>query len=340
MHKFTLESIAELSGVSRSTVSRVVNNQAGVSPTVRDRVLAVIEHTGYQPNAMARSLAMQSTGMLGLVIPRQAQSLFVDPYFPRLIQGISAASNQQNSTLALFLLHNEAEEEQIYPQVLNRSLLDGVLFVASNTEDPFVQRLLNSGMPFVTIGRDCAETSTHYVDVDNVQGAFTAVSHLIRLGYERIATITGPLNSFSAQNRLEGFHKAVTSRGQVLDTNWIVEGDFTEAGGYFAMQQLLPHEPDAIFVASDGMAMGAMRAAREAGWRIPDDVAIVSYDDLPQAALTDPALTTIRQPIQRLGKLAIETLLDVITNGTAPTRRILLPTELIIRSSCGADSLL
>lgn len=340
MHKFTLESIAELAGVSRSTVSRVVNNQAGVSPTVRDRVLAVIEHTGYQPNAVARSLATQRTGLIGLVIPRQAQTLFVDPYFPHLIQGISAASNQQGSTLALFLLHEEAEEQHIYAQVLNRSLLDGVIFVTNSIEDPFVQRLLNSGMPFVTIGRDCEETPTHFVDVDNVQGAYTAVSHLIRLGYERIATITGPLTALSAQNRLDGYRQALVSRGLPVEVELIAEGDFTEAGGLFAMQQLLAHEPDAVFVASDGMALGAMRAIHEAGWSVPDDVALVSFDDLPQAALASPALTTVRQPIRRLGKLAAGTLLDVIGNSSAPTRRILLPTELVIRASCGADSFL
>ncbi|MAT98474.1 MAG: LacI family transcriptional regulator [Anaerolineaceae bacterium] len=338
MHKLTLESIAELAGVSRSTVSRVVNNQAGVSETVRDRVMAVIEHTGYQPNSVARSLATQRTGMIGLVIPRQMQTLFVDPYFPRLIQGISAASNQQGSTLALFLLHNEDEENRIYPQLLNRGTLDGVLFITNSTEDPFVQRLLNSGMPFVTIGRDCEETPTNFVDVDNVEGAVTAVSHLVRLGYERIATITGPLASLAAQNRLDGYRQALVSRGHSLDANLIMEGDFTEAGGYYAMQQLLAHEPEAVFVASDAMALGAMRAVREVGWTVPDDMAVVSFDDLPQAALSDPPLTTIRQPIKRLGMLAVETLLDVIANGVMPTRRILLPTELVIRSSCGADS--
>ncbi|MCA9943460.1 MAG: LacI family DNA-binding transcriptional regulator [Ardenticatenaceae bacterium] len=340
MHKLTLETIAELAGVSRSTVSRVVNDHAGVSEAVRNRVLAVIEHTGYQPNSIARSLATRRTGVIGLVVPRQMQTLFVDPYFPRLIQGVSAASNQQGSTLALFLLHTEDEERQIYQQLLNRSMLDGVLFVTNSTEDPFVQRLLNSGIPFVTIGRDCAETPTHFVDVENAEGAHTAVSHLIRLGYERIATITGPLAALCAQNRLDGYRQALVGRGLGLDANFIVEGDFTEAGGYFAMQQLMPHEPDAVFVASDAMALGAMRAAREAGWVIPDDIALVSFDDLPQAALSAPTLTTIRQPIKRLGMLAVETLLDVIANGSTPTRRIVLPTELIIRSSCGADPFL
>jgi LacI family transcriptional regulator len=302
--------------------------------------MAVIEHTGYQPNSVARSLATKRTGMIGLVIPRQMQTLFVDPYFPRLIQGISAASNQQGSTLALFLLHNEAEERQIYPQLLNRGMLDGILFVANSTKDPFVERLLVSGMPFVTIGRDWEETPTHFVDVDNVEGAYTAVSHLIRLGYERIATITGPLTAFAAQNRLDGYRQALVSRGHSLDANWIIEGDFTEAGGYFAMQQLLAYEPDAVFVASDAMALGALRAVREVGWTVPDDIALVSFDDLPQAALSNPTLTTIRQPIKRVGMLAVEALLDVIANGTTPTRRILLPTELIIRTSCGAGSFL
>jgi len=160
---------------------------------------------------------------------------------------------------------------------------------------------------------------------------------LIRLGYQRIGTITGVSTRTVSLDRKEGYIKALTERGRNIDESLIVEGDFTEAGGYYAMQQLLPNKPDAVFAASDIMAIGAMRAIREAGLRVPEDIALVGFDDLPLATMPEPRLTTIRQPVYQFGVKAVEILLDLIENGIEPPRRIIMDTELIIRNSCGAS---
>jgi LacI family transcriptional regulator len=339
MAKLTVEQIAKLSGVSRSTVSRVINNHPNVKPGVRQRVLEVIAETGYHPNPAARSLASRRSGIIGLVIPRAVQSLFTDPYYPRLMQGVAQACNANDYTLSLFLFHTEDEEQKLYPRVLRTRLIDGLIVSASQIGDPLIPELINNGVPFVMVGRPNDLPCVSFVDVDNVVGVYTAISHLIRLGYKRIATITGPLNTTVGLDRRQGYLDALNDRNRSIDGTLIVEGDFTELGGHSAMQRLIPHQPDATLVASDTMAFGALRALREAGLSVPDDVAVVGFDDLPTSALADPPLTTIRQPIRRVGAQAVETLIDILTNGPEPPRRITLSTELIIRASCPSETI-
>jgi LacI family transcriptional regulator len=331
----TLEDIAKLAGVSRSTVSRVVNNHPNVRTDVRERVLRIIQNTGYHPNPAARTLASQHSWMIGLVLPRSVSSFFADPYFPRLTQGIAQACNQYNYTLGLFLIGTKEDEEKIFPRVSRTGFLDGVLVQSGQIGDQLIERLVDSNIPLVIVGRPFNTQNLSYIDVDNVNAAYNAVSHLIDLGYQRIATITGTISSTVSIDRRDGYLKALVERGRIVDKNLIVEGDFTEAGGYYGMQQLLHAKPDAVFAASDQMAIGAMRAAREAGLKIPDDVAFVGFDDLPIATLPDPPLTTVRQPIYQFGIKAVEILLDLIDNGLYPPRRIIMDTELVIRESCG-----
>jgi LacI family transcriptional regulator len=307
MGKLTLKEIAKLAGVSRSTVSRVLNDHPKVSAEVRQRVKKIIAETGYQPDPVARSLVMQRSGIIGLVIPRAVQSLFTDPYYPRLIQGVARACNANDYTLSLFLFHTADEEQKLYPRVLHNQLVDGVIVTSSQIDDPLPPQLIENQVSFVMVGRPADRPDVSFVDVDNVVGAYSAVSHLVRSGYERIATITGPLNTTVGLDRRQGYLEALNDR-----TPLIAEGDFTEEGGYSAMQQVLPHKLDALFAASDIMAFGAMRALREAGLSVPEDVAVVGFDDLPAAAYSDPPLTTIRQPILRTGIEAVEVLVDIL----------------------------
>lgn len=337
MADLTLEDIAKQAGVSRSTVSRVVNNHPNVRSSVRKRVREVIQNTGYQPNAAARTLASQRSWMLGLVLPRNVSSVFTDPYFPRLIQGIAQACNQYNYTLGLFLVGTKEDEDTIFPRVSRKGLLDGILVQSGQIGDHLIDRLVNTKIPLVVIGRPFHTTDVSYIDVDNVNSAYSAVCHLIRLGYKHIGTIAGPGNSTVSLDRKEGYQKALIEWGHDLDESLIAEGDFTEAGGYSAMQKLLPARPDAIFAASDIMAIGAMRAVREAGPSIPDDIAFVGFDDLPLASFPNPQLTTIRQPVLQFGFKAVEILINLIENGIRPTQQIIMNTELIVRDSCGAS---
>jgi LacI family transcriptional regulator len=336
MAGLTLEDIAKQVGVSRSTVSRVVNGHPNVREDVRERVLEVIRRTGYHPNAAARTLASQRSRMIGLVLPRTVNSFFTDPYFPHLTQGIAQACNQSDYTLGLFLVGTKEDEEKIFPRVSRRGFLDGVLVQTGQIGDQLIDRLVNSNMPLVIVGRPFHADGVSYIDVDNGDAAFNAVSHLIRLGYQRIGTITGPANNTTGIDRQEGYLKALAERHRTVDETLVAEGDFSEASGYYAMQRLLPAKPDALFAASDMMAIGAMRAIRDAGLAVPDDIALVGFDDLPIASLSDPPLTTIRQQVHRFGMSAVEVLTDVIENGGVPPRRNIMATELIIRESCGA----
>jgi LacI family transcriptional regulator len=322
-----LEQIAQLSGVSRSTVSRVINNDPNVSSVTRERVLQVVKRVNYTPNAAARGL--------GLVIPMGVAALFTDPYFPILIQGVSSACNAREYSVMLWLAEPEYERRMIR-QIMYSGLVDGVIVTSMLLNDSLLQALGDGDLPFMLVGRHPTDARASYVDADNLGGAREAVTHLLRLGCKRIATITGPQNMIAGADRLAGYLAALRDRAVVSEPSLIVEGDFTEAGGYRAMQKLLSRRPDAVFVASDMMAVGALRALREAELRVPEDVALVSFDDVPQAARTEPPLTTVRQPVHRLGAMAVDSLLDLIDHPDSSPRRIVLPTELVVRASCGS----
>ncbi len=330
-----LEQIAKLSGVSRSTVSRVINNDPDVSEATRDKVMQVVERVNYTPNATARGLAAGQTHVLGLVIPMGVSALFTDPYFPILIQGVSSACNAREYSVMLWLAEPEYERRQMR-QIMYSGLIDGVIVSSMLLNDSLVQALSDGDLPFMLVGRHPTDTRASYVDADNISGAREATTHLLRLGHTRVATITGPQNMIAGVDRLTGYLAALHDRGVASGSALIAEGDFTEAGGYRAMQQLLLRRPDAVFVASDMMAIGAMRAMREAGLRVPEDVAVVGFDDLPQSARTEPPLTTVRQPIYRLGATTVDSLLDLIDYPDSSPRRIVLSTELVVRASCGS----
>ncbi len=334
--KLTLEDIGRMAGVSRSTVSRVINDQHSVSPDVRRRVQEIIDRTGFIPNIAARSLASNRTGVLGLVIPSRVHSLFQDPYFGMLIQGISRASNEAGTTLSLFLFETEEEELRLYPRIVASGLVDGVILTASRMGDPLQTRLIDGSIPFVMVGRPDNQDKVSYVDPDNVGGARQAAVHLCNLGYRRVGYVGAPMSTTAGITRLEGFREGLADCGNALDPELRADGDFTEASGYAAMQQLIRRGPEAVFVASDTMAVGALRALKEAGLRVPDDVGVVSFDGLPASENAVPPLTTVRQPIAETGAAAVEMLLDLLSGKlTSPVSRI-LPTELVVRESCGA----
>ena len=331
----TLEEVAQLAGVSRSTVSRVINDSPHVSDGTREKVWNAVRTSGYQPHAAARSLVTNRTGIIGLLIPEAVKTLFSDPFFLLLIQGIADACNHHQYHLMLSVFSGQEGEEDPYRRVVGSGYLDGVVIASTTLDDPLIPRLLQDRIPFVSVGRYPDEQAS-YVDVDNIGGARKAVEHLVESGHRRIATITGPQRMIAGLDRLTGYREALSSHGLPADDGLVAEGDFTEDGGRTAMQRLLPHDPDGVFVASDTMALGALKALREADVQVPDDVALVGFDDMPYAATAAPPLTTLRQPIQRIGSLACETLLDIVENGLEPVRRTVVPAQLVVRASCGA----
>jgi DNA-binding LacI/PurR family transcriptional regulator len=272
------------------------------------------------------------------VIPNSVSNFFTDPYFSRLTEGIAYACNENDYVLSLFIFNSKEIENKLFPRVTRRGMVDGIIIQSTGLHDKAINYLKQGDIPFVVAGRSINAPQASYVDVDNRSGAFKATMHLIQLGRKRIAAITGTLDTSVGLDRLEGYRKALMDSRINIDENLIAEGDFTELGSYYATKRLLVHNPDAIFVASDTMAAGTIRALREENISIPEDIALVGFDDLPPSRSADPPLTTIRQPIRRFGTTLMETLLDILENGSEPPRKIIFDTELVIRESCGMHS--
>lgn len=332
MKRFTLEEIGRLAGVSRATVSRVINNHPNISDEVRERVQRVIAETGYQPNLAARAMASRQSNILGLVIPSVVQAVFTDPYYPRLIQGISQACNDNDYTLSLFLFHSKEEEQKTLTRILGNGLIDGLIITADNFRTIFVPHLLARQMPFVMVGRPEDPTELNFVDADNELGGYLATMHLIEQGCERIGTIATGYNT-AGTDRMRGYRNALEACGLPLDDTLVVYGDYGQESGFAAMQRLLPHQPDAVFVQSDTMALGAMQAIRESGLSIPQDILLVGFDDLPPAATAMPQLSTVRQRIKQAGEVAVETLINILQKKVEPPQHVILPVELVVRES-------
>jgi LacI family transcriptional regulator len=333
-----LEEVARLAHVSRSTVSRVINDHPNVKPETKQRVWQAIRESGYRPHTVARSLVTNRTRTIGIVIPMAVTAVFTDPFFPLLLRGATEVCNIHEYQLLLSLFTVPAQQEAMCQRVLRSGYVDGVIVASAAVDDPLIPSMLRDGVQSVSIGRH-PDAKVHYVDGDNVGGARMAVEHLIRLGHRRIGTITGRLELTAAQDRLDGYRQALQAHRIVVEDSLIVEGDFSERSGVMGMERLLSASPTAVFVASDSMAIGALKALREAGKQVPQDVALVGYDDIPIASLIEPGLTTVRQPIERMGSMAAELLLSMLnhpTDGEAPAHRIILPTELVVRASCGS----
>lgn len=334
----TLEEVARLAGVSRSTVSRVINDHPSVHAETRERVWQAIRESGYQPHAVARSLATNRTQIIGMVIPEAVTTLFTDPFFPLLLRGATEACNAHQYQLLLSLFDDRTSREEMYRRVLRSGYLDGVIVASTSLSDPLIPTLLHDQVLFVSVGQH-PNPQVHYVDVDNVTGARMATEHLIRLGHRRIATLTGPLDTTHGKARLEGYRQALRAHRLTVDEKLIVEGDFSESSGLVGIQRLLSASPSAVFFASDTMAIGALKGLRQAGLQVPRDIALVGYDDIPLASAIEPALTTVRQPIVRLGSLAVEVLIGLLQSPPSEehgAHKIVLPAELVVRESCGA----
>ncbi|HSM67743.1 MAG TPA: LacI family DNA-binding transcriptional regulator [Ilumatobacteraceae bacterium] len=330
--RLKLEDIGRMAGVSRSTVSRVVNGEPSVRPEVRSRVEAVIRETGYTPNAAARSLVSNRTGVIGLVIPSRVHSLFEDPYFARLIQGITFGSNRAGVTLSLFLAQDEEEERELYPRVVESGFIDGVIVTATRMGDPLVERMATRQIPLVMVGRpDLDEVS--YVDVDNRDGARQAARHLVGIGAQRIGVIGAPTNTTAGADRLAGFIAGLEEQDVQLDSDLLVEGDFSEPSGYDAMHVLIDRGVDAVFAASDTMALGALRAAHEGGVAVPGDVALMGFDGFGGSQTSVPPLTTIEQPVAHTASRAVELLLGLVAGELSAPTSVVLPVELVERAS-------
>ncbi|MEM6283360.1 MAG: LacI family DNA-binding transcriptional regulator [Chloroflexota bacterium] len=331
-NKLTIKDIAKLAGVSKASVSRVLNGYQHVRPELRARVQKVIDETGYERNTVARLLATDRSNVIGLLIPSGATAIFSDPYFARLIEGISRAANQYHLTLALFIFYSQEEGIESLQNIISDGFLDGLILSSDYKDDALFNRLADSQMRFVMIGRPPNNEHISFSDVDNFNGGKIAAEHLIQQGYQRIGIITANHN-LAAEDRYWGYRRALDSHSIPFDENLCAAGDFSQQSGAIAMAQLLPYRPDAVFVTSDMMASGALQTLKQHDVRVPDDVALMGFDDLPPALQTDPLLTTIHQPIDESGSRAVKALKQLIDNPQQEPIQTILPTRLIVRES-------
>lgn len=325
----TLESVAARAGVSRATVSRVVNGLP-VTTASEESVRRAIEELGYVPNHAARTLVTRRTDLIALVLPEPTTRVFsADRFFAGLMHGVSRELETADKQLVLMLAGSAASHQRIERSVAAHHV-DGVLLASLHGADPLPAALTRIGIPVVCNERALGPASLPYVGVDNAGGASGAVRHLRAAGRRRIATIAGPPDMIAGIDRLVGYRAALAAE----DPGIVARGDFTTDSGVEAMRRLLADEPDldAVFAASDLMADGAMRTLRRAGRRVPDDVAIIGFDDADLARHTDPPLTTIRQPIAEIGRRMARQLLR-LADGEEIEPVVTLPTELVVRES-------
>jgi LacI family transcriptional regulator len=330
----TSADVAAMAGVSRTTVSFVLNHRADVKipAGTRQRVVDAAAQLGYQPNASARQLAGGRSHVLALVLHQSPEQVASDAVLAETLRGLSSAARAGGFRVMVELLVPEGPAAS-YGSLLRAQHADGLIVSGPRSDDPALQELVRDGFPVVLQG-SFPDVSILSVDVDNVAGARGAVEHLLSLGHRRIACITNaPLVYTAAKERLSGYKAALAAAGIAYEAVLVAEANFDAPSGHTAMAELLARTTfDAAFIASDVVALGAIGALRKAGRRVPDDVSIVGFDDIPLAAYFDPPLTTVRLPAFELGQAAGRALLERLADRANP-HRTLLPTELIVRGS-------
>lgn len=329
--KVTIFDVAEASGVSYGTVSRVINNGPHVKPATRAKVMDAIERLGYVINRQAQNLARGQTNAIGVLVPDLGTG-----YIGEIMHGIDAELDRAGYDLMLFTTHRRAAKEANYVTTLVQGVVEGLLIVLPRSPADYLGELRNHNFPHVLIDHQGIDSDGPVVGATNWQGAYLATEYLIGLGHRRIGFITGSMDLGCAQDRLAGYKSALRTHHLPFSPELVYEGDFLQSCGVTAANILLdlPEPPTAIFASNDVMAMGAMDVIRHRGLRIPDDISIVGFDNIPQSGMVFPPLTTVQQPLEQMGSVATQMLLGMLEESQVSGRRIDLPTELIKRASC------
>jgi LacI family transcriptional regulator len=327
----TIIDVAREAGVSYTTVSRVLNNKGSVKAETRERVLLAMTRLGYVVDQRARSLAGGHSQVIGLLVHDVGTS-----YIGEIIRGVDAEVASAQYDLLLYTTHRRKTKESAYVITLTRGMADGLLLVLPRDPGAYLETLRQHRFPHVLIDHRGGDEEAPAVAAANWQGAYEATEYLIELGHRRIGFITGAMDQICAQDRLAGYETALADHGIALNPELMYRGDFFQHLGYAGASVLLelPHPPTAIFASNDVSAFGVMEAVREHGLRIPADVSVVGFDDIPQAAHVHPPLTTVRQPLEEMGRQATRMLLEHIKDPLRPPKRVELPTELVVRQSC------
>jgi LacI family transcriptional regulator len=326
----TIIDVARAAGVSYATVSRVLNNKAHVKADKREAVLRAMTQLGYVANPQARSLAGGHSGVVGLLVHTLGSA-----YVGEIARGIDEELGSAQYDLILYTTHRHKLRESSYAETIARGMADGLLLITPTNAEAYLHSLHQRGYPAVLIDHQGLGEGGALVGATNRQGAYDATRYLIELGHRRIGFITGRLDVGCSHDRLAGHRQALIDSGLPADPALVFEGDFTQPAGFSRAQALLalPGRPTAIFASNDEMAFGVMEAVRDGGLRIPDDISVVGFDDIPQAAVVNPPLTSVRQPLIEMGRSATRMLLQLIGNPALAPEPVILPTRLIVRAS-------
>lgn len=326
----TLADVATVAGVSKMTVSKVVNKQPGISEATRQRVLQAIEELGYTAHPSARALAGGRTNTLGVVVPS------IEPqYISEVVRGADMVAYEAGLDLLISTTQEDTAHERQNVGRLTRGLVDGLLMVLPRSLERYAQALKQAHVPVVVVAAASGTMPFSLVDADHYGGARSAVTHLLELGHRRIGFIAGRLDTTASLERLRGYREGLLTAGLPFGPELIQQGNYLQQGGFAAAQALLdlPDRPTAIFAANDLSAFGVMEAVKDRGLRVPDDVSVIGFDDIPQAGQVHPALTTVRQPLVEMGAAGTRQLLNLLQGASSVTDRLVLPTELVIRAS-------
>jgi LacI family transcriptional regulator len=333
----TIQDVAKLAGVAPITVSRVLNNSGYASDETRSRVEAAVAELGYVPNTLARGLRSKRTQTLALVMTD-----ITNPFFTLIARGVEDAASASGYTVIFCNTDESEQEEEKYINILIQKQVDGVLLVPACSNSKSINFMQANGIPVVLLDRSVPDTASDLIRCDSEQGAYELTRHLIELGHRNIATITGPQEVSTSQDRVAGYRRAMKEAG-LEALNHVYYGSYTQASGYELARQALAHKPcpTAFFGTNNFISIGVLKALNDAGLSVPEAVSVVSFDDLPASLIVDPFLTVAAQPAYEMGSQATKLLLKRISNQLSEVRQeIILPTQMIVRRSSAppADS--
>lgn len=331
----TIRDIARELGVSITTVSRALNNYPDIKEDTRQRVVEHARRVGYRPSAAARTLVTNRSYLIGVFFRDHLNSGFMHPFFPEVLQGFKEAVGAKGYDLVFFANSEPGTDNMGYLRRCRERQVDGVVLMGLPRNDTGLLELVNSGFPLMLVDLDVMGPRTGYVCSDNKAGARQAMERLLSLGHRRIAHVSGHMDSLAGRDRFLGYKESLTEHGVPYDSSLVVDGDYTQEGGYAATERLLDlrERPTAIFASGDMMAIGAIHAARNHGLRVPKDLSVIGFDDLDVCTVIRPPLTTIRQDRKAMGAAAADALTSMLEQPSVPPRVVTLPTTLVVRKS-------
>ncbi len=335
MKNVTIKDVAKVAGVSPSTVSRVISDSNRISENTKVNVRKVMKELGYHQNAIARSLVTQRANSIGLVMARSTQDAFANPFFPGIIQGIASIAQKNHFSLVLSSTTDYQEEREETLKMIRNRKVDGVILMASRINDELINKLIEYNFPFVLIGRSPEHKDIPIVNNDNIKATHDAVGYLINNGYRNIAVLSGPKEYVVSQDRAYGYESALDKYQYSGDSTILYTNDFTYQEGFDSTIELLDSRKniDVIFAFDDMIALGALRAVQAADIRVPEDIAIIGFNDDPMVSYLKPALSTVKIPILKMGEQAADMLIKMIEEDDYCGEEIIVPTELVIRES-------